>query len=897
MHLSSPPSTRWWRPLDRDDRRAIAIIVALPTVLFALPALFGHPAIAQDNLIQNFPLRVLTGQQIASGHLPLLNPLADSGTPLLGGMNAGSFFPLTFLFVFLPGVFAWVLNLIAVYVAAALGVFALLRWHGLRTFAALVPGVVYAFSGAMIGQLVHLGVVQGYALLPWAVLVMLAMATAIERATTFSWRARLRALLPSVTGLGFLWGLTFLTGEPRAIAEMQLLLLIVGPAVLFFRSSWRPSNWTNRITYVVSVGFAIGWGVMIGLAQLITGWAFINQSQRTGLTYAWYGAGSLGVRWSSLLLIPDLFGGNGLLHQPSFFVNYNLPEVTGYAGVAALVALCAYVSRLTRRGWRGEERNWMPYFAMVVVGLFASWGNFTPVGHLFQAIPLYGSTRLQSRNIILVDLGVTMLLGWFLQRLSDRNFSGAGLEGRRKWITLSPAIAVAALSAGMMVFSGQIIDWIMKQHLNGGLQYYERPTLALHLAVALGFFWLLYRGLKSAKLLTWLTVLITADIVIFSVFCADGFLAGHANVEPSRSAVAAQIGAEGRFALVDPSGANHYLFQDLGGANLNVFTKIPSVQGYGSLIDQLYGAVTATHPLYSLDGCQLAKGIYHQLRLASVVISVDKLAAFVTPSSTVPTPCVPNVRSTSQRRYFGQSLSVASVSIAGERSAPVASGAVIAWLLDAKNQPIGQAVSEPGASKMIFHFAPANSNAVGVLFSASSGALITSATVQVRGSSASYQLDSAFQQALSSDAWRLQSVQGPLSFFRATTVRPSAWLGSHSTTSRITTIRDASWGDSWVTVKATHPTVLKRSMEWIPGWRATGLNNVTGVSTPLHVVRSGLIQQVIVPPGDWTVHFHYHAPHIELGLIGSFAGGVFMLAAWFVLIGWVPRRSNGRVRS
>jgi len=871
-------------------------MVALPTVLFVLPALFGHPAIAQDNLIQNFPLRVLTGQQIASGHLPLLNPLADSGTPLLGGMNAGSLFPLTFLFVFLPGVFAWVLNLIAVYVAAALGVFALLRWHGLRSFAALVPAVVYAFSGAMIGQLVHLGVVQGYALLPWTVLVLLTMATALERASSSTWRVRVRALLPSVTGLGLLWGLTFLTGEPRAIAEMQLLLLIVGPAVLFFRSPWQPSNWTNRLTYVVSVGIAVAWGVMIGLAQLITGWAFINQSQRTGLTYAWYGAGSLGVRWSSLLLIPDIFGGNGLLHQPSFFVNYNLPEVTGYAGVAALVAVGAYVSRLTRHGWRGEERNWMVYFAMVVVGLFASWGNFTPAGHLFQAIPLYGSTRLQSRNIILVDLGVTMLLGWFLQRLSERDFAGAGLVGRRKWITLSPAIAVAALSAGMMVFSDQIITWILKQHLNHGLQYYERPTLALHLVVALGFLGLLYRGLQSAKLLKWLSVLIAADIVIFSVFCADGFLSGRASIEPSHSAVAAQIGAQGRFALVDPSGANHYVFQDLGGANLNVFTKIPSVQGYGSLIDQLYGAVTDTHPLYSLDGCQLAKGVYHQLRLASVVISVDKLAAYVTPSTTVPTPCVANLRSTSQRRYFGQSVPVASVSISGERNAPVASGAVIAWLLNANNRPIGRAVSVPGASTMTFHFPATTADAVGVLFSASSGALITSSTVHVRGSGTSYQLDSSFQQALSSDAWRLVKVRGPLSFFRATSVRPSAWLGSHSTTSRITAIRDASWGDSWVTIKATHPTVLKRSMGWIPGWRATGLNLATGLSTPFHVVRSGLIQQVIVPPGDWTVHFHYHAPHIELGLIGSLVGGTFMLAAWFVLFGRMRRRSKGRVK-
>ncbi|MHB1250746.1 MAG: hypothetical protein ACYC0I_01270 [Acidimicrobiales bacterium] len=896
MQLTPPPPTHWWRPLHHNDRRAIAFMVALPTFLFVLPALFGHPAIAQDNLIQNFPLRVLTGQQLASGHLPLLNPLADSGTPLLGGMNAGSLFPLTFLFVVLPGVVAWVLNLIAVYVAAALGVFALLRWHGLRTFAALVAGVVYAYSGAMIGQLVHLGVVQGYAMLPWAVLVMFSLAQVLERETSSSWRVRVRALLPGVTGLALLWGLTFLSGEPRAIAEMQLLLLVVGPAVLFFRSPWQPTTWSNRLVYVLSVGLALAWGAMIGLAQLITGWAFINQSQRTGLTYAWYGAGSLGVRWTSLLLIPDIFGGNGLMRQPSYFVNYNLPEVTGYAGVVALVALAGYVSRLTRRGWRGEDRAWMTYFALVVVGLFATWGNFTPVGHLFQAIPLYGSTRLQSRNIILVDLGVTVLLGWFLHRLSERDFAGAGLVGRRKWITLSPAIAVVALSGGMMFFSTQIITWILKKNPVNGLQYFERPTLALHLIVAAAVVGLLWRGLERAKLLKWLTIVIAADIVIFSVFCADGFLSGRSSIEPSRAAVVAQIGAEGRFALVDPSGANHYMFQDLGGANLNVFTKLPSVQGYGSLIDQLYGAVTDTHPLYSLDGCQLAKGVYHQLRLASVVISVDKLATLVTPTTTVPTPCVANLRSTSQRRYFGQSLSVGSVTVTGERGAAVSPGVVVAWLLNARNQPLGKPVSALGAPRMTFHF-PRSPLAVGVLFSASGGALITSTTVHVRDSNLTYQLDSPFQEALSSDAWRLDKVQGPLSYFRATSVRASAWLGSHSTTSRITAIRDASWGDSWVSVKATHPTVLKRSMGWIPGWRATGHNDRTGATTTLHVVRSGLIQQVIVPPGDWTVHFHYHAPHIELGLLGSLLGGLAMLVAWFVLLEWVPRRSKARVRS
>jgi uncharacterized membrane protein YfcA len=153
--------------------------VAIPTLLFAIPALFGHPAIAQDNLIQNFPLRVLSGHQLAGGHLPLLNSLANSGTPLLGGMNAGSFYPLSLFFVVLPPVVAWVATLAITYASAAVGLYALARWHGLRSSAAFLGAIGYAFMGAMMGQLVHLAVVEGYSLLPWAVLTELVVARAL----------------------------------------------------------------------------------------------------------------------------------------------------------------------------------------------------------------------------------------------------------------------------------------------------------------------------------------------------------------------------------------------------------------------------------------------------------------------------------------------------------------------------------------------------------------------------------------------------------------------------------------------------------------------------------------------------------------------------------------------
>jgi hypothetical protein len=150
-------------------------MLVVPTMLFVVPALAGHPALSGDNLIQNFPLRVLSGRQLASGHLPLFNPLANSGTPLLGGLNAGALYPLTWIFAFVTPIVGWVINCIAVYVIAATGMFALLRWHGVATKSSFAAAMTYSYSGAMIGQLVHLGVVQGFAFIPWTVLIVLSL--------------------------------------------------------------------------------------------------------------------------------------------------------------------------------------------------------------------------------------------------------------------------------------------------------------------------------------------------------------------------------------------------------------------------------------------------------------------------------------------------------------------------------------------------------------------------------------------------------------------------------------------------------------------------------------------------------------------------------------------------
>ena len=902
MSIAPETPARWWRPLSRSDRWALAWFLIVPTALFIIPALFGRPAIDADNLIQNFPLRVLAGQQIASGHLPLLDPLTNAGTPLLGGMNAGALYPLTAIFAFVPAIAAWIFNLIVVYVTAAVGVFVLLRWHGLRTLPSFAAAMSYAYSGAMIGQVVHLGVIQGYSFIPWATLLMLALSRRLRRVRSdATWLDYTRVCLPWIGGVALLWGLTFLTGEPRGIADIELLTIIVVPSVLLLRTSYWLASWRARVAYLVTLFVGFAWGVGLGLVQLLPGWAFINFSQRSQVNYWFFGAGSLAVRWTVLLFTPDIFGGSGIFGQPGFFANYNLAEVTGYAGLLALMAAAAFLTRLTRRGWKGAERDYTIYFVIGVVGLFATWGSFTIVGHLFRAIPLFGSTRLQSRNVILVDFALAIVLGWWLQHLQDRRVEPAGLGRWSRWFTLAPAILVAALSVALLAWGPALTSHWGVPAAAASLASGLGLTNSIHLVIALAAVAAVLFWRHSRRLIHLLLGVLVVDLVVFSMFTSTGLVGGAGPSESSRSSAVALLGTKGRFALVGNGGARTGIFRVLGEPNMNVFTGLDSVQGYGALISTIYDDATGTHPQATLDACHLADGTFTQLRLSAIAISGTELATNTKLAKVVPPTCVPAKTTTSTRRYFGQLMRVDSIALRPVKGQSLSNGNMSIQLLNGNGKPFGPVlkmkypkgsdVSVPSAG-VGFPSAPL---AAGFVVSSSARVNVGDAVVSTTDGS-SYRLDTDFQLALSAASWRLTSTQDGFSVFKATSLLPPAWLESPAN-GRVTKIRNASWGDTWVSVTLKESSVLERSEAYLPGWRATALNVKTGKVVDLRVHRAGLIESIRVPKGNWTIHFHYHAPYIEVSTAVSAASLVLFLGVVTGLGLQRRRRRDAKVHS
>jgi hypothetical protein len=152
------------------------------------------------------------------------------------------------------------------------------------------------------------------------------------------------------------------------------------------------------------------------------------------------------------------------------------------------------------------------------------------------------------------------------------------------------------------------------------------------------------------------------------------------------------------------------------------------------------------------------------------------------------------------------------------------------------------------------------------------------------------------QEALDSSQWHLVSTIGTYSVFKAVTVRPSMWLTDPSL-GTLTHVKNAAYGDTWVDLDATSAVTLVRSMAYLPGWRAVARNVTTGKSVALKLTANGLVQQVFVPKGEWTIHFHYHAPYIGLGLTSSTTGVVLIIGVGAYLVLEDRRRRADKVRS
>jgi len=911
--------TAWRR---QGDVVAVVLLVTLPAVIFGVPALLGHAVLPGDDLTQNFPLRVLAGREIRAGHLPLFDPYIWSGAPLLAGWNAAAAYPLTWLFAVLPGAGAWTINMIATWAVAGLGMFCFLRALRLASLASFLGAFSFAFAGGMSAQVTHFGLVAGMSWVPVMLLSILRLSQDRRAASRLGWTA----VLATATGL------VILAGEPRAIDDACAIVVIY--------AAWQVARLGRRAgPALVSVTAGLALGACLGAIQWLPGLATISSSQRGADSMALYSSGSLPVRWVLLTLVPDLLGGSGSLSQPSFFSFYNLTEVTSYVGILPLVAAFALLGRL---GWaRGKNRGrprlpeWIVWHVMALAGVVLALGGNTPLGDLLYHLPLFGDQRLQSRNILVVDLALAVLLGYW----ADQPFSGergvgvsrvrAGRFFRHPLVrriapetvlgVVPPLAVVVVVTLGLTWGTG-FLHWVgmgvsASASVTGRLKPWLLPYAVLG-AVAAAFV-IFGRRLGPRLRSRLLAGFVVVDLLVFTVLCvvevgpglfaaadasrasADG---GGASIVVDQTTTAtaplrpvAALGYPGRFAIYDPDLLDPNELSGLDPPDVNAISgdAMPSVQGYSSTADGLYASVTGSHQATgdgqdTLAPRAVADGTLDQLD-TSVLLT---LSAYLTtsvegdgPAGEPPSTGWRDIAADqSATWYLGTTSDVSKVEVPDAYARKDA----------AAGTQIG--LTAPDGSTRWFRARAITSTTLGITLPrpAASVAVVGQAhgapcvlgPPSVVGAGGSVLVaDGQLQDALVPPQWEFADFDGSFAVFANRFAQPPL---------RIEALSGRSISGAWIrdpsgppaeptvaTVFSPHGARVVRSAAAISGWNATWQPS-HGPATTLTVQRDGLVQAVDVPPGRGVVTWSYTPPGFPAGLVLSLAAAaivfVFLLA-------------------
>lgn len=555
---------------------AIAALILLPVIYFAPVVISGLSLAPGDGLSQNLGVRVLIGQMLRDGQLPLWNPYILAGAPLLASIYPGALYPPNWLFALFSPVTAMNLVVITTYHLALIGAYLYARRIGATRVGALIGGLAFTFSGYLIAHLGHTSRIAAAAWLPWILL-------AIENLyLKVSWRW-------IALGAAFL-ALQLLAGEP----QMNLYAGLVCAAYCIFRLASRElARPLARWRFLLGVLAMVICGALLSMVQLLPERELLQLSERADISYEYFSGYSFPPVNILTFVFPFFFGGS---YHPLFRMDYwssaDMGETCGYFGLLTLLlALAALFGSRSGAGQRAMVRFW---FGVALVSLVLSFGGYLPFGsnHALHNLPVYNLFRASGRHLyeFTFSLGMLAALGVSMIAHSDRQtaqriFKQAGL-------TFAATVALTALAYRFL--SSPLIGGSNPSIKLNSLADTE-VLLPVGLAlISLGALWS-YIKRKDAVRASWfpgvlLVAVLLADLASFSValnwhwrdFVSD--LHGKLQDPPAVKLIKSRERDLNSFRIVSYSSKAHgSSYHKIDFPNLSIVRGLQSVNGYDAL--------------------------------------------------------------------------------------------------------------------------------------------------------------------------------------------------------------------------------------------------------------------------------------------------------------------------
>lgn len=393
-------------------------IALLPFAIFWAETLGLRVFYHHDLQYYFFPYHKLVADIAAQGHLPLWNPYAFSGIPLLGDGQTAIFYPPNWVFFLLPAAWALTIAVLLQFSIAGVGMSLYGRALGLGRLAALVAALAFMFNGFLVARVVHLSIMAGAALIP---LVFWSVERLLQRRS--SGRFAIAALLIAFQALA---------GHPQ-IPIYTALALGVYVLVIAARRWRRDRVWRSFVPLLYLPGlYAVGYA--LAAVQLVPWIEFAQVSPRAaGASYGFVTYHSLRGRDWLLFLFPYGFGGlreTILQSLPANTLPVYMWERAAYVGLLPLALALVGVWDLRRRrdperdpdAFRSaaqRDRQWALLAVLLAAALIAA-GDSTPFGYAVYALPTIGKLRAYARAIVLASFAIVALAAFGVQRLRER---------------------------------------------------------------------------------------------------------------------------------------------------------------------------------------------------------------------------------------------------------------------------------------------------------------------------------------------------------------------------------------------------------------------------------------------------------------------------------------------
>lgn len=343
-----------------------------------VPGSYPNKAQYPDVIRQIYPWKTLVIEELKQKRLPLWNPYAFSGTPLLANFQSAPFYPLNFLYFIMDQKDAWSILIILQPLIAFVFTYLYCRTMLISIWGSIIASISYSFSLYMTVWLEYNTIGHIAAFFP----AMLYAIENIRKKVTVNY---LFILLSAIT-------CSLLAGHP----QVSVYAIVFSIFYVFARVK----SVKNRIYAIFAMAISFG----ICAVQLIPGFELILNSARISHSYENMIKNILLQPWHLImLLVPDFFGNPATR-------NYWLSDTyIGKVTSVGLVSLLFAIFFLFKKKKEPLQRLFL--IATLCVLVFITRNPFTsifyrlPIPFLSSSSPTLGSFILSLCIAILAGFG------------------------------------------------------------------------------------------------------------------------------------------------------------------------------------------------------------------------------------------------------------------------------------------------------------------------------------------------------------------------------------------------------------------------------------------------------------------------------------------------------------